>query len=241
VETPPCRGCRETNTVCEPVERVRVPRQNKDTEAILADFEKRLRRLESLADGPGLGGPSFDPISSPAVAKREIRNGSLGETPASTGGRIELEDPRRGSTGTVTIGTHAPADEIPDVHIQGPSEGPEGDDKQVDDTLGRPRYDLGSAARPEYHGELSMFDDSGTRPTAPASPRFDSTSPTSWTEERLRAAARLRHRYATADEAEQWLDSYFSWASPVYAVVHRPIFIRKPRHTHETGVADTTR
>jgi hypothetical protein len=109
---------------------------------------------------------------------------------------------------------------------QAQTPGGEGEEVHMDATLGRPRYDLGSAARPEYHGELSMFDDSGTRPTAPASPRF-STSPDTWTEERLRAAARLRHRYATADEAEQWLDSYFTWASPVYAVVHRPIFIRK--------------
>ncbi|BEJ00153.1 hypothetical protein CcaverHIS631_0500100 [Cutaneotrichosporon cavernicola] len=99
-----------------------------------------------------------------------------------------------------------------------------------EDELGRPQYDLGSAARPVYHGELSMFDEPDQRGSldAPASssPLFEGGSPQSWTEDQLRAAARLRHRYAKAEEGEVWVDAYFSWASPVYAVVHRPIFIR---------------
>lgn len=58
--------------------------------------------------------------------------------------------------------------------------------------------------------------------------QYEGTSPQSWTEDQLRAAARLRHRYADADEGEAWMDAYFSWASPVYSVVHRPLFIRMP-------------
>jgi hypothetical protein len=215
---------------------VRVPRQNKDTEAVLIDFEKRIKRLESMAESNGnipddsIGGSVLEHQFSPRDAKREIRGGATSS--AAGEHRHSEEEHRRGSVGTVTVGTRAPAnDAIAQPNGRGnSSEGNDGDDAHsVEDTLGKPRYVLGSAARPEYHGELSMFDDSGTRPTAPASPRFDSTSPTNWTEERLRAAARLRHRYATADEAEQWLDAYFSWASPVYAVVHRPIFIRAYR------------
>lgn len=203
--------------MCEPVERVRVPRQAKDTEVVLAEFEKRLRRLEALAEvngGPSDHRHSISSILSPTETKRELeslRGDSILGTPAISR-RHDISDLRHGA---------GDGGRNSDEHDH------DCDGELIEDTLGRPRYDLGSAARPVYHGELSMFDDSGMRPTAPTSPRFDSSSPTTWTEERLRAAARLRHRYATAEEAEGWMDTYFAWSSPVYSVVHRPLFIRE--------------
>ncbi|WOO84331.1 putative transcriptional regulatory protein [Vanrija pseudolonga] len=93
--------------------------------------------------------------------------------------------------------------------------------------LPRPRYDLGSASRPVYHGELSMFDDSGTRPRqSRAGSPLGVAGGQTWTEDRLRAAARLRHRYASVEDGEAWMDAYFAWVSCADGIVHRPIFLR---------------
>lgn len=71
-----------------------------------------------------------------------------------------------------------------------------------------------------------MFDDSGFRPSAATTPSEAVNAFETWNEERLSAAAKLRHRYATPEEGEEWMTAYFCWASPVYSVVHRPVFIR---------------
>ncbi|KAL1409006.1 hypothetical protein Q8F55_005830 [Vanrija albida] len=92
-----------------------------------------------------------------------------------------------------------------------------------DEPLSGPRYDLGPPARPVYHGEVSMFDDSETRPRE--SPRLEPAG-RDWTPDRLKAAARLRHRYAPPEDGETWVDSYFCWASTQDYVVHRPLFRR---------------
>lgn len=97
---------------------------------------------------------------------------------------------------------------------------------QTEAALDEPRYDLGSTSRPVYTGETSMFDDR-PRPSNLPSPVGARNTHDPITEDRLRAFARLRHKYVSADEGEALLDAYFSWASPIYAVVHRPLFIRQ--------------
>lgn len=106
-------------------------------------------------------------------------------------------------------------------------------------TLGSPRYDVGSAARPVYHGEISMFDEGAEREERGGWGRSPSPEVVrerghrasgveqEWSDESLRAAARLRHRYASPEDGENWVESYFCWASAVDGVVHRPSFIRE--------------
>jgi hypothetical protein len=79
-----------------------------------------------------------------------------------------------------------------------------------------------------YQGELSMFEDPLHRPSRATSPVAVPANE-SWTEERLLMASRHQHTLASAEEGEAWTTAYFSWASPVYSVVHRPVFISRSK------------
>lgn len=46
-------------------------------------------------------------------------------------------------------------------------------------------------------------------------------------EERLRVARRARHRYATPEEGEAYMEAHFCWASQTYGVVSRPLLLRE--------------
>lgn len=203
--------------MCEQVPSKRAKKPREFDPAIIDDFERRLQRLETLAHipvsrspGPGPGAYSPSPVSGPGPLPPEFEPPEF-EPPGSS---------LRGASALPELGTLPGAGAGPSFEGSG-SNSAAGDVPE----LGRPQYHLGSAKRPVYHGELSMFEDPDGRPSAAASPTHEEASPQVWSEERLRAAARLRHRYADPDDGEAWLDAYFSWASPVYAVVHRPTFL----------------
>jgi hypothetical protein len=97
--------------------------------------------------------------------------------------------------------------------------------------LDAPRYAFRSAsAQPVYHGETSMHDHMDARSASGAtiSPpeAMDTATAKSLPPQRLADLAKLRHKYASVEEGEVYLDAYFRWASPVYAVIHRPVFMR---------------
>ncbi|BEI92243.1 uncharacterized protein CcaverHIS019_0410630 [Cutaneotrichosporon cavernicola] len=118
------------------------------------------------------------------------------------------------------------------VKSDGEGEGDgEGDDgSSSEEELEPPRFTLGAAELPVYHGETSMHEDAVIDP----SPKTSSSAPTNkpsvdasqWTHEDIRALTRLRHKYAAADEGEALMDAYFTWASPSTAVVNRRLFLR---------------
>lgn len=204
-ENPPCKACREANTVCEQVPSKRAKKPREFDPAIIDDFERRLQRLESLAHIPRSPPPPHGYSPSPASGPAPLPP--------------DFEPPGSSLRG---------ASALPDLNLPTQFEGSGSNSASGGEVeLGRPQYHLGTAKRPVYHGELSMFEDPDGRPSAAASPTHEEASPQVWSEERLRAAARLRHRYADPDDGEAWLDAYFSWASPVYAVVHRPTFLRE--------------
>ena len=99
----------------------------------------------------------------------------------------------------------------------------------LDEAMDPPRFQLGGDDHPVYHGETSMHDDvtDASFATKGASTNR-SVDVSSWKEEDLRALTRLRHKFASADEGEMWMDACFCWTSPTYAVVNRAVFLRKP-------------
>lgn len=102
-------------------------------------------------------------------------------------------------------------------------------ESESEEEMEPPRFKLGGSDLTVFHGETSMHDDA-TDPSPKASNHPDSGGPpqidAAWTPEDIRALTRLRHKYATADEGEAFIDAYFCWASPSIAVVNRSIFLR---------------
>lgn len=215
-ENPPCKACREANTVCEQVPSKRAKKPREFDPAVIDDFERRLRRLESLAHIPRSPGMSASP---PPMLPHDFEPPGSAIQPTA-----ELPGVPAGSLSGVSGITSLPS--MREFEASGSGSGNMNGGQCPDAELGRPQYHLGSTKRPVYHGELSMFEDQG--PSAAASPTHENMSPQVWGEERLRAAARLRHRYADPEDGEAWIDAYFCWASPVYAVVHRPTFLSEP-------------
>lgn len=113
--------------------------------------------------------------------------------------------------------------------------------------LEHPRYSLGPVGQASYHGETSLFDDftgnAGTTRDTPNHPPLSihphrSFSPFAMLqkgqeeeemaqEDRMRLARRARHRYATPEEGEAYMDAHFCWASQTYGVVSRPLLLRE--------------
>lgn len=96
-----------------------------------------------------------------------------------------------------------------------------------DEIIAPPRFQLGGQDHPVYHGETSMHEDIAS-PSKRVKVSTAGLDVSSWTTDDLRALTRLRHRYATAEEGEAWMDAYFNWASVTYAIVNRHIFLREP-------------
>lgn len=105
------------------------------------------------------------------------------------------------------------------------------DESESEEEMEPPRFKLGGSDLTVFHGETSMHDDA-TDPSPKASNHPDSGGPSgpqldaAWTPEDIRALTRLRHKYASAEEGEAFIDAYFCWASPSIAVVNRSIFLR---------------
>lgn len=105
------------------------------------------------------------------------------------------------------------------------------DNSESEEEMEPPRFKLGGSDLTVFHGETSMHDDA-TDPSPKASNHPDSGGPSgpqfdaAWTPEDIRALTRLRHKYASPDEGEAFIDAYFCWASPSIAVVNRSIFLR---------------
>ncbi|KAL1407809.1 hypothetical protein Q8F55_007244 [Vanrija albida] len=189
-DTPPCKPCREANTLCRPAERVRVTKK---------------RAAESAAVEAA---PSSSSAHHPAAESLLQLKGEREETiavPVSLLASLEARIRK----------------------LEGRDSGP-ASPTPAEPQLGSPRYDVGSAAHPVYHGEISMFDEGAEAraASASASPEVRRPDEGEWSDETLRAAARLKHRYASAHDGENWVESYFCWASSVDGVVHRPSFIR---------------
>jgi len=111
----------------------------------------------------------------------------------------------------------------PTTDSEGGHEGPVADDE----IIAPPRFQLGGQEHPVYHGETSMHEDIAS-PSKRVKASTAGLDVSSWTTDDLRALTRLRHRYATAEEGEAWMDAYFGWASVTYAIVNRHIFLREP-------------
>jgi len=105
------------------------------------------------------------------------------------------------------------------------------DEEMVPNNLGAgrmepPRFKLGGNDFNEYHGETSMHDDGQQSITDP-SPPVHQPSIEGWSQAEMRDLRRMRHKYATPDEGENYIEAYFVWASTVTAVVNKQIFLRK--------------
>lgn len=108
-----------------------------------------------------------------------------------------------------------------------------------------PRFQLEGKDYPVYHGETSMHEDGHGRssinhssvPASMPTGTINGMGALTWSEEDLRRMTRLRHKYASPEEGEAYMDAYFCWASPTYAVVNRGIFLRESTRLHDYSFA----
>jgi hypothetical protein len=104
--------------------------------------------------------------------------------------------------------------------------GPPGPARMDPPRMEPPRFKLGGHDLTEFHGETSMHDDGKQSITDP-SPPVQHPSVDGWSPAEMRNLRRLRHKYATPDEGEAYIDAYFFWASTTTGVVNRAIFLRE--------------
>jgi len=97
---------------------------------------------------------------------------------------------------------------------------------ESEDEIAPPRFQLGGSEHPVYHGETSMHEDIAS-PSKLVDPSPSIMDVSGWSDQNIRELTKLRHKYATAEEGEAWMNAYFTWASVTYAVVNRSIFLRK--------------
>jgi len=111
------------------------------------------------------------------------------------------------------------------------------DKSESEDEIAPPRFQLGGSDHPVYHGETSMHEDIAS-PSKLVGPSPLTLDVSGWSDQNLRELTKLRHKYASPEEGEAWMNAYFTWASVTYAVVNRSIFLRKSipfENAHETG------
>jgi hypothetical protein len=238
---PPCKACRSAGINCE-----QTPRQGK----------RRARTTQPPRQGGERGDSQGFGHLNGSVSGNGFGAGDEARTPGSTsreGGenvedrlaRIEEMLNIRGPSQSRNIRSRRASEE--DTGAQTSTRGGRDYDYEheyeYEGQMAPPRFQLDGNDHPVYHGETSMYEDGRrsamameTKTTMTTMPVAMTSSPhgmsgteaaTEWSEVDLRRMTRMRHKYASAEEGESWMDAYFCWASPTYAVVNRQVFLRE--------------
>ncbi|KAL1412971.1 hypothetical protein Q8F55_000720 [Vanrija albida] len=224
-ESPPCKSCFDSNTLCESGDKFKRkdkagsseagddrPRRAKDrgeAEAIFANHESRLRELEAMVQSVASGSRSTTrPSTSTTEFYMEPAVGEPGYTlryyrKPVYHGELSMFDDESHATGGLE---------------RRPSRSPSVAER------GRPE----SAVRyGERESEVSVDDERRYPPYPPLHyERSPATRVEDYTPEELEAARKRQHKHASVEDGEAWLEAYFAWASVVDNFIDRQLFLR---------------